>query len=39
MPLDALSDVSDDALLVLYANGDPVAAAALTQRLTPRVMA
>ena len=38
MPLDALSDVSDEALLVLYANGDAVAARALTLRLTPRVM-
>lgn len=37
MPLDALSDVSDDALLVLYANGDQGAAAALNARLTPRI--
>ncbi len=37
MPFDALSDVPDDALLVLYANGDPAAARALTLRLTPRV--
>ncbi|MFO0514306.1 MAG: RNA polymerase subunit sigma, partial [Rhodobacterales bacterium] len=28
MALDALSDVSDEALLVLYANGDPWAARA-----------
>lgn len=39
MPLDAMSDASDEALLVLYANGDPDAARALTLRLTPRVMA
>ena len=39
MALDALSDVSDEALLVLYANGDPGAARALTLRLTPRVLA
>lgn len=38
MPLDALSDVSDEALLVLYANGDPAAARTLTLRLTPRVL-
>ena len=38
MALDALSDVSDEALLVLYANGDPSAARALTLRLTPRVL-
>jgi RNA polymerase sigma-70 factor (ECF subfamily) len=38
MALDALSDVSDEALLVLYANGDPWAARALTLRLTPRVL-
>lgn len=36
MALDALSDVSDEALLVLYANGDQAAARALTLRLTPR---
>lgn len=35
MPFDAMSDVSDEALLVLYANGDRPAAAALTARLTP----
>ena len=39
MPLDTLSDVSDDALLVLYANGDPAAAASLTARLAPRTLA
>jgi RNA polymerase sigma-70 factor (ECF subfamily) len=38
MALDALSDVSDEVLLVLYANGDPGAARALTLRLTPRVL-
>jgi len=37
MPLDTLPDVSDDALLVLYANGDAGAAAALTTRLSPRI--
>ena len=36
MPFDAFADVSDDALLVLYANGDPDAARALNIRLTPR---
>lgn len=39
MPYDALGDVSDDALLVLFANGDPAAARLLTLRLTPRVLA
>lgn len=38
MPLDALSDVADDALLVLFANGDRLAAQALTLRLTPRAL-
>ena len=38
MALDALQDVSDEALLVLYANGDRAAARALTLRLTPRVL-
>lgn len=37
MPFDVLSDVPDEALLVLYANGDPSAARALTLRLTPRI--
>lgn len=37
MPFDAFADVSDDALLVLYANGDADAARALNVRLTPRV--
>lgn len=35
MPFDAFSNVSDEALLVLYANGDRAAARALTERLTP----
>ena len=39
MPLDDLSDVPDEALLVLFANGDSAAARVLTLRLTPRVMA
>ena len=39
MAFDAASDVSDEALMVLYANGDRHAALALTQRVTPRVMA
>jgi len=37
MPFDACSDVSDEALLKLFANGDRVAAKVLTLRLTPRV--
>ncbi len=37
MPLDALADTPDEALLVLYANGDPQAARSLSLRLTPRV--
>jgi len=39
MPLDAMNDITDEALLVLYANGDTGAARALTLRLTPRIMA
>lgn len=39
MPLDAMNEVPDDALLVLFANGDSTAARALTVRLTPVVMA
>lgn len=35
MPLDA--DITDDALLVLYVNGDRQAAGELTQRLVPRL--
>lgn len=38
MPYDAMSEVPDEALLVLYANGDAEAARALTLRLTPRVL-
>lgn len=38
MPRDSFEDVSDESLLVLYANGDPSAARVLTMRLTPRVM-
>ncbi|MDE3027419.1 MAG: RNA polymerase sigma factor [Paracoccaceae bacterium] len=38
MPYDALSEVSDDALLVLYANGDTEASRLLTLRLAPRVL-
>ncbi len=37
MPFDAEKDIPDEALLVLYANGDAAAARALTLRLTPRV--
>ena len=39
MPRDTLDEVSDETLLVLYANGDRAAALALTQRVTPRVLA
>ena len=39
MPRDTLAPLSDEALLVLYANGDPAAARALTIRLAPRVVA
>ncbi|MEM9350610.1 MAG: RNA polymerase sigma factor [Pseudomonadota bacterium] len=39
MALDAMSEVSDEALLVLYANGDNGAASSLTLRLAPRIMA
>lgn len=38
LAFDALSEVSDDALLVAYGNGDAQAARVLTQRLTPRVL-
>lgn len=34
----ACDSASDDALLVLYANGDPAAAAELMQRLAPRAL-
>lgn len=33
-----LSNVSDDALLIAFGNGDRAAALALTERLTPRVL-
>ena len=39
MPRDTLAPASDEALLVLYANGDPDAARELTERLAPRVLA
>lgn len=39
MALDATDGISDEALLVLYANGDGTAARTLTVRLTPRVFA
>lgn len=35
MAFDAMIDLSDEALLVLYANGDPAAARSLTLRLGP----
>ncbi len=35
MAFDALSDVSDETLLVLYGNGDPEAARALSLRFAP----
>lgn len=38
MPKDTLVDVSDDTLLVLYANGDAEAARTLTLRLVPRAL-
>ena len=39
MAFDDPTDMPDEALLVLYANGDAGAARALTARLAPRVMA
>lgn len=38
MAFDALSEVSDEALLVLYANGDSSGARLLTLRLVPRIL-
>jgi len=38
MPFDAASDTPDEALLVLYANGDPVAAQELAARHLPRIL-
>ena len=39
MAFDALEDVGDDALMVLYANGDLSAARSLAMRHTPRLVA
>ena len=39
MPFDSLTELSDDALLALFANGDAGAARALTLRFTPRALA
>ncbi len=38
MALDAYTEGSDEVLLILYGNGDPSAAQALTDRLAPRVL-
>lgn len=38
MPRDTLSEANDEALLVLYANGDPLAARALVARLMPPLL-
>ena len=38
MPRDTLAELSDESLLVLYANSDPDAARLLTGRLLPRVL-
>ncbi len=38
MPRDSLTTLSNETLLVLYANGDPDAARLLTGRLAPRVL-
>lgn len=38
MPRDTLADLSDESLLVLYANSDPDAARLLAGRLLPRVL-
>ncbi|WP_090059003.1 RNA polymerase sigma factor [Celeribacter neptunius] len=38
MPFDALNDVSDEALLIAFGNGDAASARALTMRLTPKVL-
>jgi len=38
LPRDTLQDVSDDALLIAYGNGDAEAARVLMLRLTPRVL-
>lgn len=39
MALDAQMETSDEALMVLYANGDRTAAYVLTHRITPRILA
>lgn len=38
MPRDILTELADEALLVLYANGDPDAARLLAKRLVPRLL-
>jgi RNA polymerase sigma-70 factor (ECF subfamily) len=38
MPFDNAADAPDDALLVLYANGDPLAARELAARHLPRIV-
>lgn len=38
MALDAYTEATDEALLILYGNGDPSAAQILTRRLAPRVL-
>jgi RNA polymerase sigma factor (sigma-70 family) len=38
MPFDSATDTSDDALLVLYANGDRLAAKQLADRHLPRIL-
>lgn len=38
MPFDAQTEVSDEALLVAFGNGDRGAARELTMRLTPRIL-
>ena len=38
MARDTIAELSDEALLVLYANGDPDAARLLAQRLLPRIL-
>lgn len=39
MPFDSQSEITDDALMVLFANGDGAAASQLAYRHTPRVLA
>ena len=38
MPLDALNEAPDEALLVAFGNGDSLAARALAARFTPRIL-